>query len=165
MELAHLIILANVSLSLCKKGWRNLSLGEARRGRGADAHHGQGPLVNSINLVKNTQNGKVTSPSHVLLYKLTSRGKTVSHPPFINSCCTVWVLQQRNLGLALGFSNAHSFISPGLSCLMYCHPSCSRPHIVLCRQGSRGRAGENKAAVWVLGCSELGYVLTLQMSC
>lgn len=148
MELAHLIILADVCLSLYRKGWCNLSLGEARRGRGADAHHGQGPLVNSINLVENIQqNGKVTSPSHALLYKLTLRGKTVSHPRSINSCCTIWVLQQRNLSLALGFPNAHSFISPGLSCLMYWHPSCSRPHIVLCRQGSRGRAGQNKAAV------------------
>lgn len=136
MELAHLIILADVSLY--KKGWRNLSLGEARRGRGTDAQHGQGPLVNSINLLRNIQqNGKVTSPSHALLYKLTSRGKTVSHPRFINSCCTIWVLQQRNLSLALGFSTAHSFISPGPSALMYCHPSCSRPHIVLCRQASR----------------------------
>lgn len=148
MELPHLIILADVSLGLCKKGWRNLSPGEARRGRGADAQHGQGPLVNSINLLKNIQqSGKVTSASHALLFKLTSRGKTISHPRSINSCCPIWVLQQRNLSLALGFSHAHSFISPGLSWLMHGHPSCSRPHIVLCRQASRGRARENKAAV------------------
>lgn len=143
-------------LWVCIKGWRNLRLGEARRGRGTDAQHRQGFLVNSINLLKNfQQNGKVTSPSHALMHN-SLWGKTVSHPRFISSCCTIWVLQQRNLRLALGFSNVHSFISTGLSRLMYYHPSSSRTHIVLCRQDSRTRARKYKAAVWLLSFLRAG---------
>lgn len=69
--------------------------------------------------------------------QLTSRCKTISQPQFMSSCCTIRVLQQTNSRLTLDFSNVHSFISTGLSWLVYYYPSSSRTHSALYSQGSK----------------------------
>lgn len=98
----------------------------------------------------------------MLLCVTHSRGKALSHPWFVSSCCTIWVLQQRNVRLALGFANVLSFIST-----VWCITIPPPPGPTLCYAG-RAPEPEEDGTKLQSDCSafsELGYVLTLQISC